>query len=405
MFKKLLLPILLALSFNAYSLTFPTIITVSGISSTNSLAAAQANRVAIQNAVDSCTDPLGCTVRIIDKDAYIESAAQTCNNSSLRGIAVKNNVRINLLRSYLKVFPNACQSYSIFRFWNVHDAELVMDRSSIIYGDKTTHTYTNDGQPCSVVINSHECGNLISITNSQNIVISYGTITQATGDGIYIGGNTTTTNNILVYYVNLDNNRRQGMSIINGNNITVEKNNLINTGGNGTANQYVAPGLGLDIEVDNCNQRVTNLIVRNNYFGNNFNGGIKVYSPVCPNNRNITTDDVYQNVTIEDNRINETTKTLAFSNAMNIVAQRNNITTTTGDAIIFVGAKDIIAQHNIARKSGATSGYFASATSTPTRQNIGNILTGNTYINFGSGVIWPSNTPLTEVDSTGNHLH
>jgi len=399
--KKLLLP-LLALSFNAYSaLTFPTSITVTGISSTYSLAAAETNRVAIQNAIDSCTDILGCTVRIIDKDAYVSAAPETCNNSALRGVAGRSNIRISLERSYLKVFPNHCQSYSIFRFWGVHDSELRGNGTSAIIGDKMLHGYSDDGQPCSAAGATHECGNLVSVTESQNIVISDITLTQATGDGLYIGGNNSLTNNVVVNYVKSNNNRRQGISIISGSNITVEKNWFTNTGAGGIQPQsFIPPGLGMDIEVDKCEQRVTNLKVRYNYFGGNVGGGIKAYSPVCPNDRNITTDDVYQNVLIAHNTINEYTKTFAFSNAMNIVAEFNNIATSTGDAIVFVGAADNIFRHNTVEKVGAFTGYFASVGTS--RPNIGNLLQNNNYINFGSGVIWPTNTPLTQVDVVGN---
>lgn len=415
--KKLLFPFLFLAAFNAYSLTFPTIITATGISSTNSLAAAKANRIALQNAVNSCTDPLGCTVRIIDKDAFIEAAQQMypngsgqsdpsdCTSSAFRGISVPSNVRVSLSRSYLKVFPSKCQSYSIFRFWSVHDSELVMDKTSIIFGDKTVHDYTYTGQGCSSAGATHECGHLVSVTDSQNIVILHGTLTQATGDGLYIGGDNSLGNNITVKYVAMDNNRRQGMSIISGSNITIEQNYLTNTGsGTNTAtppanNQYIAPGLGLDVEVNGCNQRVINLKVRYNYFGNNKGGAFKSYNPVCPNDRNITTDDVYQNVLLAHNTINELGYAVTFSNSMNWVAEFNNISTASSDAFTFAGSQDVIVRRNTVEKTGAIAGYLATVDTG--RVNVGNVLQDNIYFNFGN-LIYPTNTTYPEVTLDSN---
>jgi len=389
MFKKILLPLLLALSFNAYSLTFPTIITVTGISSTNSLPAAQSNRVAIQSAVDSCTDPLGCTVRIIDKDAFIDACV------SARGVAVPNNVRVSVERSYLKVYPNNCSKYEMFRFWGKHDSELRLGGTSALIGDKLTHVNADIPSDCAAT-DTDECGHLISITDSQNIVVSDGTATLANGDGIYIGGDNSLGNNITVNYMKLNNNRRQGISVISGSNITIEKNWLVNTGQSGF---YAPPGLGLDAEVNGCPQRVINLKVVNNYFGNNIGGGFKAYSPVCPNDRTITTDDVYQNMIVSDNIFNENVAPLSFSNAMNIIAEHNTIKSANNDFFYFAGAADIIVRRNTVRKTGALGGYLVGVDQS--RVSVGNLVQDNVYFNIANPV-WPSNTPASVVTFDGN---
>lgn len=87
------------------------------------------------------------------------------------------------------------------------------------------------------------------------------------GDGVTIGGPTPAPMDVTVDNVTCDGNVRQGISITAGKRIKVTNCNLLNTAGNN-------PGRGIDVEPNNPTEELEDIIITNNIFSNNFNGGL-----------------------------------------------------------------------------------------------------------------------------------
>lgn len=111
----------------------------------------------------------------------------------------------------------------------------------------------------------------ISLRNSKNFVLSNLQIEESGGDGIYIAGfkQGTYSENIHILNCSFINNKRQGMSIISGKNIFVEKCIFTETKG-------TLPGAGLDIEPNSKYDLINNIKFENCVFTKNDHSGISL---------------------------------------------------------------------------------------------------------------------------------
>jgi len=111
------------------------------------------------------------------------------------------------------------------------------------------------------------------IGGGSGITVKDMTIQNCTGDGVYIstmtvaGGRTTIPTSILVDNVICDNNKRQGLSLIAGNNVTIQSSSFTNTNG-------ASPGAGIDIEPNTSSDTFTNILLKNITTSGNDEGGI-----------------------------------------------------------------------------------------------------------------------------------
>ena len=112
------------------------------------------------------------------------------------------------------------------------------------------------------------------IENSKGIIIEGLTFKNSGGDGIYLGGEDILSNapyceNVLIKDCVMDNNKRQGMSVISAQNLLVTNCLFKNTSGH-------LPEAGLDIEPYLPYQRIINCNFRKCQFINNDGSGIAV---------------------------------------------------------------------------------------------------------------------------------
>lgn len=119
----------------------------------------------------------------------------------------------------------------------------------------------------------------LNILSSSNITVQGLTIKDTGGDGIYLGttGTTKYNSNVTLTDVVSDNNRRQGISIISVDGLTVNRCSFINTTG-------TVPAAGMDFEPNAASHRLTNVNVSNTTIYGNDGWGVLVY-------------DIYQNNT------------------------------------------------------------------------------------------------------------
>lgn len=173
------------------------------------------------------------------------------------GLRIKSNSKIIFEKgSKLILQANAKTNYEILRIHNVNNVELFTPN---LIGDRETH-----------IGKTGEWGFGISIRGSQNISINNAIISNCWGDGIYIGSYGPNINsNIKIKDCFLDNNRRNGISIISGKDITISNSLISNTSG-------TAPGCGIDIEPNNNNEFLNNINLNNVITFNNENDGIVI---------------------------------------------------------------------------------------------------------------------------------
>ena len=174
------------------------------------------------------------------------------------GLNLKSNTTLQLYAT-LTLTPNDYKSYSII---NIKGKKNVKVKGGKIVGDVGRHTYIKD--------TSSEWGMGINIDESSNVTIDDIYISHCTGDGIYISGGYEpsvgiydhASRNVAIRNVTCDSNRRQGLSIIHVDGLTVRDCFFINTG----KIEFTKPGAGIDVEPNVTNGRnmsVRNLVVEN----------------------------------------------------------------------------------------------------------------------------------------------
>ncbi|KYG59421.1 cell wall-binding repeat-containing protein [Planococcus maritimus] len=205
----------------------------------------------IQNAIDSQSENGGGIV-YFEEGEYQVDAMQSIN--------LKDNITLEFeVGTILKAIPNSAERYEIMKIHDVKNVELKGEAK--IVGDRTEHLGS-----------SGEWGFGISIRGSRNILIKDINLSDMWGDGVYIG-NTSKQNyseDIKITNVTMNNNRRQGITIVSAKNLEIVDVVITNT--NGTS-----PQCGIDIEPNNPTQFLENIKIINLKTDNNEGSGLKFY--------------------------------------------------------------------------------------------------------------------------------
>jgi hypothetical protein len=116
------------------------------------------------------------------------------------------------------------------------------------------------------VLNFHSC---------RNVTICGLTLEESGGDGIYLGtGSKGTTNrDFVIRDVICDRNYRQGISVINAENLLIENCVLKNTAG-------TPPAAGIDFEPNSPQERLVNCVMRNCRIADNQGLALHIYAKV-----------------------------------------------------------------------------------------------------------------------------
>lgn len=189
---------------------------------------------------------------------------------------------------HLRAYPNNTPSYAVL---SVYDVDNVTITGGNIWGDRYEHDYQEvDGSTL------HEWGNAISLIGSHYVTFNGVNARNGTGDGYYIskkairnpsdgsltGGNRTTENSVIKNCI-VDGNRRNNLSPVDCNGLTIENNTISNAGVNGG----ILPRSGIDLECWRARDeegnlleygRVENVIIRNNTFIDSSNSDLIVYT-------------------------------------------------------------------------------------------------------------------------------
>lgn len=173
-----------------------------------------------------------------------------------KGIILQSNINIDLNGSIIKIVANDKTNYGVLSVFNVKNVSIF---NGTIIGERNEHTYVGN--------TTHEWGMGVDIRGSENIDVYNLEIYNTTGDAIYVNDlEDISSKNINISNCNLYECRRQGISIIAGENIKIYNNEIHNI--NGTI-----PQSGIDLEKNKEEQIINDIFIYENKF----------YSQASPN--------------------------------------------------------------------------------------------------------------------------
>jgi hypothetical protein len=201
---------------------------------------------AIQAAIDEAGGT-GGTV-LVPAGTYMVDAVE-----KKRRLALRNDMTLKLASgAILKAIPNDSRKYSVLTISNVSNVTVV---GGTLEGDRMEHK----GK-------AGEAGMGIRIDDgAKRITISGVTSRKMWGDGFYVEGG----KDIKFCGVIADNNRRQGLSIVEANGVLVTDSVFRNTRG-------TRPSAGIDLEPDHAEQKIVNVRKQNSKFIDNAGPRIEI---------------------------------------------------------------------------------------------------------------------------------
>ncbi|SNR14815.1 right-handed parallel beta-helix repeat-containing protein [Tenacibaculum jejuense] len=266
------------------------------------------NRKNLQKAID-LTSALGATKFSVEKiDVYFKitpiDETQPYGNTIEHTILLPSNFHLSLHEeTVFRVQPNAFPWYSLM---TIDKKENVKISGGNFIGDRYEHDYVPFFDRHGLKRSTHEWGVLLLVRGSENINIDNITLKSSIADGLITGseGHRIYPETVWNKKVSLTNsivsdNRRNNISITDGEDILIEGNEILDAGIGETlkdndgntiySSAGVAPRFGLDVEpfvgYDDFSfesrktyEWVENVIIRNNIFKGNEAGSIIVYT-------------------------------------------------------------------------------------------------------------------------------
>ena len=215
-----------------------------------------------------------------------------------KGIIMCSNIVFDLNGSVIIQKKNDKVGYAIFTVREVENVEI---RNGTIIGDKEEHIYSGES--------THEWGFGIDIRGGKNIVIKNMEISKCTGDGVFITNyfaKSLKSEEIRIIDTRIYECRRQGISIIDGNEVTIDGCEIFNIKG-------TSPQSGINLESWDSTQDIDNVYICNNKIYNCLNSII-----IMGNSKNVniqynelynklTCDNIKEKLVVENNCIKNAT--------------------------------------------------------------------------------------------------
>lgn len=175
------------------------------------------------------------------------------------GIEVTSNIKINFNGAKIFQETNSSEHYTTMSINKSNNVEI---ENVNVIGDKESHNYREGNS-------IHDDGMGIRIQASNNVKINNVNITDMTGDGIIIAYGA---KNVNIMNTTISNCRRQGISVVEGEDIHIHNNEIFNIKG-------VGPQALIDIETFQEGKYVKNVdIYENKFYNSNSNTAILLYS-------------------------------------------------------------------------------------------------------------------------------
>ena len=182
---------------------------------------------------------------------------------AVTSLKLKSNITLQMSpTTILGVIPNAAAQYTVLNIGGVSNVNV---NSGILWGDRLTHKGTTG-----------EHGFGVGIFGASNVTITGTASNNMWGDGFYVGNGPTfgsslktRSTNVKLIDVTADNNRRQGISVTSGKDISIVRAKLTNTNG-------AAPSAGIDVEPNGKTDILQNISIVDTYTANNQGAGISL---------------------------------------------------------------------------------------------------------------------------------
>lgn len=192
------------------------------------------------------------------------------------GLSIPDNSHIVFdSASMLIMKPNDLEAYELV---SIRDKNNIIIERPKLKGDKYSHTGTEG-----------EWGNCLSIRgNSNNVFIINPEITDAWGDGIYIGqiadDINSTPKNVHITNAVIDKCRRQGVSIISADGLYITNAKISNTRSRDSSFTLSrGPHAGIDIEPNHFHSKLNNIRITNLHGESNDAALLMIYLAGCQN--------------------------------------------------------------------------------------------------------------------------
>jgi parallel beta-helix repeat protein len=346
---------------------------------------------AIQAAIDMVTGT-GGTVLVPDGTYLIQ--LDFVPFAGNYGLELKSDMTFKMApNAILKAIPLDSSDYGLIRVFDSHDLNVV---GGTLVGDRGS--FPNRGG---------EWGMGLAIHGSSNVNIEGVTSKDFWGDGFYVAGGDPAlgdlpAKSVTFCNVTADNNRRQGLSIINADGIVVRDSVFKNT--NGTL-----PECGIDIEPE-PGDTVTNARISGSTFDKNASCGLQI----GPATVNITTAFVTKTVVEKNTFSNNGVGGLAserygieLSACTGNILRNNQVTDNTGIGIGVLGTTDASVTGNTV--TGTKLGMGSpneSGAGIILEDDHGTLCADNTVTgNAGHGIFqWQSDATLMSNKVSGNGL-
>jgi polygalacturonase len=170
-----------------------------------------------------------------------------------RRLALKSDMTLKLAKdAILKAIPNDSRKYSVLSISEVSNVTVV---GGTLEGDRAEHKGKAGEAGMGIRIDS----------GAKRVTISGVTSRKMWGDGFYVEGAKDTK----FCAVTADNNRRQGLSIVEADGVLVTDSVFKNTRG-------TRPSAGIDLEPDHPEQKIVNVRIQNSKFIDNAGPGIEI---------------------------------------------------------------------------------------------------------------------------------
>jgi polygalacturonase len=196
---------------------------------------------------------------LLDKAGTVTVPAGIYNiDVSKLGLMVRSNTVLNLKGVELRVIPNGFDRYRVLTLAAVSNVTI---NDGLLIGDRDKHTGDEGEWGYGILV----------AQNSKNIKINRTWAARFWGDGMYVQAGSS----IAFDACQMTGNRRNGLSIISCDGVTVKNCKFLNQSG-------VNPQVGIDLEPDASTQTVQNVRIENNTFKNNKRGHILLWGKKGP---------------------------------------------------------------------------------------------------------------------------
>jgi len=258
------------------------------------------NKVIINSTIELVKSLRGNVFELNNIDAYFDVQANNYNDSTDESIILPSNFHFKMSdNTHLRVQPNAKSAYALI---SAERKTNVTISGGNLWGDRYTHSYVSPGTDG----NTHEFGYIVYFRGVHNGTVDGVGLREATGDGFIMQGTSHRNDNgtvksgemaceyIVVKNCVIDKNRRNNLSLVDGQYVVIENNIISNAGDGGTYSvsqegysyKGVLPRYNIDLEAINYidangNLRYTEIIrdvvIRNNDFTGAHNGDVDLY--------------------------------------------------------------------------------------------------------------------------------